>query len=361
MADLLGGFIGKIGTSVKTLYKGSVGGATSGFLSGLGAQLPLAGLLGSGSVGGISDAAVQEEIDGLYVPDAVYLATIHCEEANGGPVDVSGYINTFPSLEAGSTYAAPFDNFITKILGEDVENVLNAVGVKTVTKALTSKIWTGTEHLTMSVDILLVAEKNVTTEITEKKKALLRLVLPSDEKGFLTSPGPALVYSGPGIDEVLTTGKDLLANVGAVVLSPVKPTDPPPTTGSGSATGQVQAGGVLTAIQPAVDLVGKVNFGQSKTISITLGKYLAFESVVVERVSFKPEQIIGEEGKPMIEVATIQFTTFRVPTIEDIDKLLAINNGGSSGGKYVGARGLGSGARPISPSALSPPNSEDGP
>lgn len=351
MTDLLGAIVSSITNPVSAIYNGlnsSLGGTTT---------------QATGVSGGLSTDALSYEIDNLYAIDPNFMVEIVCADANGGEVKVQGWMEGVPGPgTVAASYSAPFENAIKTVLdnvifgqalGNIVEGTLRSMGLKMMTKDLTFQVWEGTSHLSNSITLWLIADQgDAVTKVRNPIAQLYRLVLADDQGGFLSSPGPTPKISDATIDAVSSAFQTFLANFTSssdtsAGAGPEEGSDPIQTiedglsglfggnssTGSSSSLGAVSAKQALSNLSsnlnPLKTALGAAAISADKHITIKVGKYLFFDEVVIESIDPQYENVIAVDGQPMICKVTLAFKTWKVMTIQDIDKLLP---GGSTAG-----------------------------
>lgn len=191
-------------------------------------------------------------------------------------------------FSVASAFEAPFAQGL--IQSEGIKNFSKFMGFSNlVTQSLTAQVWQGTQEVDFSLTFELVAENDPDTDVVQPIKRLMMLTLPDvGPIGLLTPPGPVIDFARSA--ESL---RQSATSIGASALSSI--------TGRGA-----------TDITPA-----KVYY--KNDISLEIGRFLKFPSVVVRNVSFNGKMMFHKSGLPISASVDVSFGTFVVPTKNDVD------------------------------------------
>lgn len=196
------------------------------------------------------------------------------------------------NINFSSNWGAPFSNASVtdfaklagnaKYKGVSIQDAITfgtnmlskATGVSTRLKSQSVQVWEGSSPLQFSVDLIFHARTNSDTDVRDKHLALLKLAAPTEH--------------GPG--------------------------------------GQV-------LMQPGPIIVDQAWDGNSRKISLQIGKYLFLDNVVITSVGSDVETLCDEKGNPIAMTINIEVTSFYASfTAQDIQRAFdAGRNGGVSG------------------------------
>lgn len=224
---------------------------------------------------------------------------------------VKGWLGPEFDFAMSSEYDSPFEVVLSN---KFVSTLFTLYGRKAMTPVLTAQLWQGTSIPSFNFTLELETDSNPITDIKLPIMNLLRMVTPSvGEDGLLKSPGPSV--------------DDLLSTVGAAFGSSV---DAVINTVTGSDSSQVgktsnSSEAVITSKEQATSMTNKMIGlnGESSMlrnqISISIGRYLYFPSVVITDVetSFK-NMIEAATGFPLSATVQVTFKPLFMPTQEDL-------------------------------------------
>lgn len=229
-------------------------------------EIPSATAINIANVGGISN---------LINSNGNYKVVINKNaNSSSGPVSVECVIPETVATAFASKFSQPFGQ-----LGQDSKiNTAAKIlsGTSLTSQLMTAQVWEGSDPVDMSLEVVFLAESDPIREVLEPIKQLLGLVLPAGKGGVMTPPGP--VWSS-----------DLIS----------------------------QAQDSSLAQQAGVPSAGSV----PGTISLTIGNYLYFESVVITNVNVVWHSVIHSSGIPIRADVTIQFITYYIPVVEDLSTI----------------------------------------
>lgn len=224
---------------------------------------------------------------------------------------VKGWLGPEFDFEMSSEYDSPFEIVLSN---KAVSTLFTLYGRKAMTPVLTAQLWQGSAIPSFSFTLELETDSNPITDIKLPIMNLLRMVTPSvGEDGLLKSPGPSV--------------DDLLSIVGAAFGSSV---DAVINTITGSDNSQIgktsnSSEAVVTSKEQSSSMTNKMIGlnGESSMlrnqISISIGRYLYFPSVVITDVqtSFK-NMIEAATGFPLSATVQVSFKPLFMPTQEDL-------------------------------------------
>lgn len=207
-------------------------------------------------------------------------------------------------------------------------------GVQLVTQALTAQVWQGSTEISFSLPLTLQVNNDETTDVLKPLSDLYTLCLPDEvtSGGFLKAPGPTLSVellkkstgafvsgvmnvAGEGAKDALTSLKDsatsfvnkALPNQYQLSTSDSKSADAPGKSNVQDPTSEGQSASLSSAIK--------------NNISLTIGQYMHFDSVVITNVDQTHHVQPLENGTMSRVDVTVTFKTFFVPTRKDIGKI----------------------------------------
>jgi hypothetical protein len=260
------------------------------------------------------------------IKDLAYKAFIVASEQN---ILVEAWLPETLMLDVSAKYDAPYEQGLGAISAlSGLSEMARFLGLSLTTQAMTAQIWQGGSFIDLSIPLIFQAEENAALDVMLPIKQLLSLTMPKDPSGggFLTAPGPRIDINraGEGLEkawrEVKNTGKNLSkaydTNTGIS------------TTGLNVAAASAnQAAKVLSSA-----LVNSV----TNNISLYIGQFLYFPSVVITDVSPTYDVILGKDKNPLRATVNVGIRTFYMPTSQDIDimfpatKSLTPNSGEST-------------------------------
>lgn len=216
-----------------------------------------------------------------------YMAVIHCE-SRGIHVELPMPENFNFSL--GSSFASPFAQGFVR---NGIATATTLLGLTNlVTQSMTMQVWQGTTDVQFQMTFELFATTDADKEVVKPIYDLLSLTLPgrtSSFGGFLVPPGPSIDTKNSDVNVSFKSG--------------------------------VQANVVF-----------------KNEISLQIGNFVRFDSVVIESVNHVFDSHFDSRGLPLAANIDISFKTFVVPTVEDLSKILI----GSSKSSTPATSGTGS-------------------
>lgn len=254
-------------------------------------------------------------------------------QAQNGALMFTGWLNESFSYSAGAQYDSPFQT----VVGSGIAPLLSLGGVKVMPPVLTGQLWSGSETPELSIKVDLVADSDPLLEIRDPIVNLLKLVTPR-----LGNGGASMMSPGPYLDPNKVW--DELRKIFPIVNNLV----PKNSSGDGTQSATEQKIGVVNQTAAAnnkpTEKKGKsVDSGQDSTdapknddysvvttadqsirnsitnqISISIGQYIYFPSVVITNVNCEFTNQIGPGGWPMQASVDISFKPMFLPTQPDL-------------------------------------------
>ncbi len=311
------------------------------------------------------------------VPARPYHVIITSQKTGNTEIQVEGWLPEEITFDVSSQYEAPYAqglNSAFPIIGE----VARALGVNLVNQAMTIQVWQGGTELNFQIPLVLQAETDASRDVIQPIKKLLKLTMPKESVrgGVFEAPGPHVsieklqarvnaikeatelasqnvVDSIPGVSneylidkvgEKLFQGRETIQDlasrgieVGAKFLEKAKSGD---LMGLGQTTGNIlssvgSAGvGVASWLkkngdQVAVNISREIINSIDNNISLYIGNFLFFPSVVITDVSQAYNVLIAPDGSPSRATVNVSFRTFYIPTQGDLDQMFLTGGAGS--------------------------------
>lgn len=186
----------------------------------------------------------------------------------GGP-GVKAYMPEQWSFGVSSQFSQPFGQGVQGAVGMATK----VLGIGALTsQSMTAQVWEGTQPMELTIELEFLAESNPLDEVLTPIKNLIKMVLPS--KGG--SGGETLLMQPPGP--------------------------------------------AYASVVDWSDLSAKRGEGATdKQITIHMGNFMIFDSVVIESVNTTVHSMMHNSGVPLHATCSVTFKTFFVPLLEDVD------------------------------------------
>jgi hypothetical protein len=254
------------------------------------------------------------------------------------------------AFDAGATYEQMLPQGLT---GNKVINTAAAVmGTKLAVQALTAQLWSGSADTELSMELEFHTETDPYNDVRTPIVNLLKLTMPSidTKSGFLGAPGPYIDFTKAGVaGSILSTAvisgisgaESLLGavagGVGSVLSglgSAVFGSTPTPSAMNDSNTTPNGGNSALTsslAKDPTLGTAKYWNTLVNNKISISIGNYLYFDSVVITRVSQTfASNFDAQTGLPHDVRVVVSFKPLFMLAQEDLDTLFVNPAGGAA-------------------------------
>lgn len=256
--------------------------------------------------------------------------------------------------DAASQYAAPFSAGLT---GNQMIDTILRVGIaaRLITQSLTAQFWQGSTETELGLELELQAESDPDKEVRQKILQLLKLTTPSTKTGgLLTSPGPkigaALIKQvladseakakslfngtaatdssisnvGTGASSSTSTTPSLANNIVAQGQQKTGAlTNPEQTISNGT---QKQASSQDASTNPTFGSADYFNQYIDDRISIKIGNYAIFNSVVITNVQVTYESQFDINGLPHYARVAVRFKPLFMVVQSDLDKIFLTAN-----------------------------------
>lgn len=241
-----------------------------------------------------------------------YKVTIVCNDAG---IEIQAALPEKFAFDTSSAYAAPFESGLNLF---ESAPTLRLFGMSVVNQAMTAQVWQGTSEIQFSLPLILHAETDGYRDVVKPIKDLLRLSSPSVSRdgGMFLSPGPRLnlqkMIDSGGLDAFTQGAKDTASAVGGALV------DGASLNAEGfQKIANVVEGGRNARDEAAAGLARAINASTTNRISLQIGEYMEFDSVVIVNVSQSASvQPLASGIFQRVEV-DVTFKTFVTPTADD--------------------------------------------
>jgi hypothetical protein len=269
-----------------------------------------------------------------------YIVTI---QQNSNPtIVIEAPIPDSFAFDVGATYEQMLPQGFTS---NTVVNAAAALtGTRLAVQALTAQLWAGNTDSELSMELEFHTETDPYYDVRTPIVNLLKLTMPTidTKSGFLGSPGPQIDFAkagtifsdagtslGAGLGGVVGSFSSIVQNVLGIAPKPSSMTDTNAQVVDGSNNSTAKA------------LQQNPNLGSAKywntmiknKISISIGNYLYFDSVVITRVSQTfASNFDAQTGLPHNVRVAVAFKPLFMLAQEDLDTLFVNPGGGSTSG-----------------------------
>lgn len=232
------------------------------------------------------------------------------------------------TLSTKANYATPFADILDKVPGSDIaKKASSSFGYSMTTKILSAKVWQGTSETSFSLELIFQAESDEVREVLEPIIKLHLLTTPrsDSEFGILRAPGPRF-NAADSLGGVL----DNVGNAAGSAIDAVTGAVKSAWNNRGSLTNSIKSGVdsfISNASNTASSLSSGLASGVTNQISLQIGKFLLFDSVIITDVQVTHDlQPVGKEykvssGNMQRAAVTVSFETFFNLTADDIGKI----------------------------------------
>lgn len=270
--------------------------------------------------------ARQQQSSSRSTKDIAYKAIIACSEQN---IYVDAWLPETVGVDVAANYEAPFAQGIGAI-NDKIGAFAQFIGMNLTTQAMTAQIWQGGSFINFQLPFIFQAETSAELEVMKPIKDLLRLAMPKDpsQGGILEAPGPHIDIKklgqngGEQVVDLATGGIKRMFN---------------------TASETINKNGLLGAASAAKDSANEIARKMSSAlvnsvvnnISLTLGQFMYFPSIVVTDVSPTFDVMLSPDGKPMRATVNVGFRTFYIPTENDIEQMFSNNQYSQDQGQFL--------------------------
>jgi hypothetical protein len=219
---------------------------------------------------------------------------------------VLAYLPESFNFDLNSEFSTPLAESLSK--SATIETVSKLTGVSTVTQEMTAQYWAGGTHVSFNLPLVFVAESSK-NEIMGPVGKLIEMSLPSklagaESTGFLQAPGARLKLKD-GVT-IIAASKDLATSTGGAVSEAL------------TSLFDANVVGAANAFAEKMREYSKRNLELHNKISITIGKFLFFDNVVIKNVQQTFSSRFDADGYPMKVEVAVTIETMMVPTVEDM-------------------------------------------
>lgn len=286
--------------------------------------------LGSSRLVGANATEAQQR---QQIKELAYKAYIVSQESvyNGQKgIIVEAWLPETLANDINASYEAPFAQGLNQA-APDLGAFARFLGVNLTTQALTAQVWQGGGFIEFSIPFVLQAETSAAADVMEPILKLYSLTMPKDPSGggLLRAPGPRI-----DINKLAARTGDAAADLGRQLAS----------TASDVASGLGKVASNLLGTKSFTDATaGVVNNDTGFTsqvldradnaaktvstalvnsvvnnISLHLGQFMYFPSVVITDVNPTFDVVLAEDKNPTRATVNVNFRTFYVPTDQDL-------------------------------------------
>lgn len=262
------------------------------------------------------------------IRDLAYKAFIVCQEQG---ILVEAWLPEQVNVDISANYDAPYAQGMGAAVGDKLGAMARFAGLSLTTQALTIQVWQGGSNIQFSLPLIFQAETSGVSDVMKPIKDLMKLMMPKDPQGggLLEAPGPRLdpdkliSQAGPTLAKIGgDIGGGLLNAAGSMVDTARQVMNDPVGTVRNIAN---------TVAQPISNAI--VN-SVKNNISLYVGQFQYFPSVVVTDVSPTFDVVLGPDKNPQRATVVVQFRTFYTPTERDIEGMFpSAQDGASSSGQ----------------------------
>lgn len=272
--------------------------------------------------------------------ELAYKAFIVCQEQN---VLVEAWLPEQVNVDINANYEAPYAQGIGGSMAEKIGPIARFAGMSLTTQALTIQVWQGGSNISFSLPLIFQAEQSGVSDVMKPIKDLMKLMMPKDPQGggLLEAPGPRLdpeklLGKGASFDTLSKIGGGVLGGTTDTLIDSAKGLW---NGGIGGMAGAAIKGTVNTANAVAQPLSDAIVNSVKNNISLYIGQFQYFPSVVVTDVSPTFDVVLGPDKNPQRATVIVQFKTFYTPTARDIEGMFPSAQEGSSKSAVTGFGG----------------------
>lgn len=282
------------------------------------------------------------------MPNSNYI--VHIQQNSNPAIVVEAPMPDSFAFDVGATYEQMLPQ---GLVNNAVMNIAAAAtGTRLAVQALTAQLWAGNTDSELSFELDFHTEVDPVQDVRTPIVNLLKLTMPTinTQSGFLGSPGPQVDFSKAGakfdtavssvsssIGSVLGGFKDAAVNFAQSAMPNLFGT--PSKSGSLTDTNSQATDGANNTIAKQIQQnpsLGTAAFWNSiikNKISIAIGNYLYFDSVVITRVSQTfASNFDAATGLPQHVRVAVAFKPLFMLAQEDLDTLFVSPTGSTTSG-----------------------------
>jgi hypothetical protein len=261
-------------------------------------------------------------------------------------VQIEGWLPEEITFDVSAQYEAPYAQGLNQSLPV-IGQLSRALGVNLTTQAMTAQVWQGSTDINFQIPIVFQAETDAYRDVIEPVLNLLKLTMPIDSVGggLLEAPGPhididRLERSITDTVKTLTPGPQQEKQIKEKIVGALGSIDAFARSfidAAGDASDYLASlknntlGTLLkTGVKGAKFSQKAANEGAVavntalvnsivNNISLYVGDFLYFPSVVITDVSQAYNILIAPDNNPSRATVNVTFRTFYIPTQRDLD------------------------------------------
>lgn len=243
----------------------------------------------------------------------------------------------------GMDVASSFETALPQALTKNQPLALGAAifGTRFAVQALTAQLWQGNSETQLSIELEFHTETDPVTDVRNPIVNLNRLVAPdaNSVSGLLMQPGPSIDFSLQSIGGIAGNAATSVGNTAASISNTIFGTSfgTQPKPGALNNTNVSTSDGAnSTVAAPATTnpQLGTAQYWKSRVknqISIQIGNYLLFDSVVITNAQQTMASNFDANGLPHYAKVTLQFKPLFMLTATDINNIFLNPNATGSG------------------------------
>jgi len=205
-----------------------------------------------------------------------------------------------------------------------------AMGIRLAVPALTAQLWQGSSDINLQLSLEFHTETDPVADVQTPIMNLNRLAMPSinSQSGMLQAPGPSLNFSQ--LSTVASNAGTEISNFASNVASGSVGVTPTASTMGSALTGVTSgSGSAVTQSSTQNPQLGTSQYWKtqiSNQISIRIGQYMYFDSVVITAVQQTfMSNIDAITGLPHHAIVAITFKPLFMLTVEDLPSIFTSN------------------------------------
>lgn len=257
-----------------------------------------------------------------------YIVAQEAEYQGETGIIIEAWLPETLATDVNAAYEAPYAQGLNQ-MSPNLGAMARFLGVNLTTQALTAQIWQGGGFIDMSIPFIFQVDSSAAEDVLEPLKKLYTLTMPKDPSGggLLRAPGPRididrlLERTGDTVKDLGTGLLGLLSDGGSSGLDFAKS-----LAGLNDSTSSVNSnrtGFAKKAIDRADEAARTVSKAivnsVTNNISLYLGQFLYFPSVVITDVNPTFDVVLTNDMNPGRLTVNVNFRTFYTPTDRDIE------------------------------------------
>lgn len=259
------------------------------------------------------------------IKELAYKAFIVAQEQN---IIVEAWLPETVMVDVNATYEAPFAQGLGSIGAlQGIGEFARYLGLSMTTQAMTAQVWQGGAFIEFSMPLIFQAEDNAANDVMVPIMDLMRLTMPKEPTagGFLQAPGPRIdpkKLAQNGIDSI-ESGVNLIRDAASRAGTTSGTTNSPVDTSQTAVSrlSNFAAEGYAKANEVAKTLSSRLVNSVSNNISLYIGQFQYFSSVVITDVSPTFDVVLAADKNPLRASVNVNFRTFFIPTDQDIEMM----------------------------------------